>query len=75
MGAMSAKITAAVGLAGLLGACASFSPDDVYLDRFPAAALAPRHCYRTLGVVDCHARALPGEENREIVFFDAPVPR
>ncbi len=37
------------------------------------AILAERHCYRTLGVVDCHAAPLPGEAFREVGFFDAPI--
>jgi hypothetical protein len=37
------------------------------------AILADRHCYRTLGVVDCHAAPLPGEAFREVGFFDAPI--
>jgi len=34
---------------------------------------ADRYCYRTLGVVDCHAAPLDGEEYRLVGFFDAPI--
>ena len=37
------------------------------------AAYAPRSCYRTLGVVDCHAEPLPGAEGRRVGHFDAPL--
>ena len=37
------------------------------------AVLAERYCYRTLGVVDCHAAPLPGEDYRRVGFFDTPI--
>jgi len=49
-----------------VGACVPRGPAD-------RAVLAERYCYRTLGVVDCHAAPLPGEESRRVGFFDAPV--
>jgi hypothetical protein len=36
------------------------------------AVLVERYCYRTLGVVDCHAAPLAGEGYRLVGFFDAP---
>jgi len=49
-----------------VGACAQGRPAG-------RAVLAERYCYRTLGVVDCHAAPLPGEAFRKVGFFDAPI--
>ena len=42
-------------------------------DPLPRLTYAERDCYRTLADVDCHAQALPGEENRRVGFYDEPV--
>lgn len=56
-------------IAGAISAC---TPPGPYAPAGPrAGATAERPCYRTLGVVDCHAAPLPGEENRRVGFFDA----
>ncbi len=39
----------------------------------PEASYAPRYCYRTLGVVDCHAAPLPDAAPRRVGHFDAPL--
>lgn len=39
----------------------------------PKLTYAERPCYRTLAAVDCHAVALPGEANRRVGFYDAPI--
>ena len=57
-------ILAVAGLA--LSACTLRVPEE-------RAVLAERYCYRTLGVVDCHAAPLPDEDYRRVGFFDAPV--
>ena len=31
------------------------------------------YCYRTLARVDCHAAAVPGEQNRLVGFYDASL--
>jgi len=49
-----------------LSACTLYVPER-------RVVLAERYCYRTLGVVDCHAAPLPGEEARRVGFFDTPV--
>lgn len=57
-------LAAAAAVLPLLAGCA---------DDFPELAYAERYCYRTLAEVDCHSRPLPGEENRRVGFYDAPV--
>ena len=49
-----------------LSACTVWVPEK-------RPVLAERYCYRTLGVVDCHAAPLPSEESRRVGFFDTPV--
>lgn len=39
----------------------------------PKLTYAERPCYRTLAEVDCHSHPLPGEANRRVGFYDAPV--
>lgn len=68
-----------VAMAVLLGAGAGCGPGPGALPGWSApystAKLAERHCYRTLAEVDCHADPLPGEANRKVGFFDAPLTR
>lgn len=52
-------------LMAVLTACAADPP--------PRLTYAERDCYRTLAEVDCHAQALPDEENRRVGFYDEPV--
>lgn len=71
---MRLAVALAVGL--LAAACGPLHPGDPYPGwRAPLAAAvpAPRPCYRTLGVVDCHPVPLAGEDARRVGFFDAPV--
>lgn len=42
-------------------------------DPHPTLTYVERPCYRTLGEVDCHAAALPGEESRRVGFHDRPI--
>lgn len=70
------RVLGAVGVAMLLGACASLEPGDPFPGwsaPYSTAAPAARYCYRTLAEVDCHAQPLPGEANRQVGYFDAPV--
>ncbi len=57
---MTQLLTAiAMAMAFLLAACTAE----------PGPGLA-RYCYRTLAEVDCHAQPLPGEDGRQVGFFD-----
>ncbi len=58
----------AILLAAVLGVAAC-----VPSGRVDRTIFAERYCYRTLGVVDCHAVPLAGEESRRVGFYDAPV--
>ncbi len=57
------------GLALVLGLSACTSPPDPA----PRLTYAVRDCYKTLADVDCHPRALPGEESRRVGFYDPPI--
>lgn len=54
------RLLTAIAMASLLAACAAE----------PGPGLATRYCYRTLAEVDCHAQPLPGEDGRQVGFFD-----
>lgn len=58
-----------LGLPLLLGLSACNLPPDPA----PRLTYAVRDCYRTLADVDCHPRALPGEESRRVGFYDPPI--
>ena len=53
------RLFAVMLIAALLGACGAVTPRDGlpkgWYKPNPDVALAARHCYRTLAVVDCHA--------------------
>lgn len=57
-------VTVALMLLAGLSACSTAQPSYVYAQ--PA-------CYRTLGTVDCHSAALPGEETRRVGQHQAPL--
>ena len=70
------KLALALAVGVLAAGCGPLDPGDPYPGwRAPlaSAVTAPRACYRTLGVVDCHPAPLFGEEARRVGFFDAPI--
>ena len=73
-----AKLTVLCLLLAGLSACTPGPRDGLppgWVKPDPDMALAERHCYRTLGRVDCHTRPVVGEAYRKVGFFDAPLTR
>jgi len=64
----------------LLSGCAEQIRDRVdtifgVKDEPARVASEPRHCYRTIGKVNCYSEPLKGEEANRLVGYDGKAPR